>query len=81
LSDGRLGFAHYGFSYTAKIPGSEGARVFFAGISHVRLQDGLAAHYSEVFDRGVALAQMNFAPERIAKSLARWAAEEKRAEK
>jgi ketosteroid isomerase-like protein len=81
LSDGSLGFAHYGFSYTSKIPGSEGVRVFFAGISHVRLQDGLAAHYSEVFDRGVALAQMNFAPERIAKSLARWAAEEKRAEK
>jgi hypothetical protein len=54
-----------------------GARVFFFGISQVRLQDGLISRYGEVFDRGVALAQMNFPPERIAKSLARWAAEEK----
>src|SRR3990172_7421722 len=39
------------------------------------------ARYGEVFDRGVALAQMNFPPERIAKSLARWAAEENAAQK
>lgn len=77
LSDGSLGYARYGFSYTSKIPGSEGTRVFFTGISQVRLQGGLIARYAEVFDRGIALAQMNFAPERIAKSLARWAAEEK----
>jgi len=81
LSDGSLGYARYGFSYTSKMPGSVGARVFFAGISQVRLQEGLIAHYGEVFDRGVALAQMNFPPERIAKSLARWAAEEKAARK
>jgi hypothetical protein len=81
LSDGRLGYARYGFSYTSKLPGSEGVRVFFAGISQVRLQGGLISRYGEVFDRGIALAQMNFAPERIAKSLARWAAEEKPAEK
>ena len=81
LSDGSLGFARYGFSYTSKLSGSEGVRVFFVGISQVRLQDGLVAHYSEVFDRGVALAQMNFAPERIAKSLKRWSEQEKAAEK
>jgi ketosteroid isomerase-like protein len=81
LSDGSLGYAHYGFSYTSKIAGSEGARVFFAGISQVRLKDSLISRYGEVFDRGTALAQMNFPPERIAKSLARWAAEEKSAGK
>ena len=81
LSDGSTGYARYGFSYTSRIPGSEGIRVFFAGISHIRLKDGLVARYGEVFDRGVALAQMNFPPERIARSLARWAAEEKPAEK
>ena len=81
LSDGSLAYAHYGFSYTSKIPGSEGKRVFFSGISQVRLKHGLISRYGEVFDRGVALAQMNFAPERIAKSLARWAAEDKRGEK
>ena len=81
LSDGRLGYARYGFAYTSRIPDSVGRRVFFAGISQVRLQDGLIARYGEVFDRGVALAQMNFPPERIAKSLARWAAEENAAQK
>jgi ketosteroid isomerase-like protein len=81
LSDGSLAYARYGFSYTSKIPGSAGTRVFFSGISQVRLQDGLISRYGEVFDRGIALAQMNFPPERIAKSLKRWAAQEMPAEK
>ena len=81
LSDGSLAYARYGFSYTSKIAGSEGKRVFFSGISQVRLQDGLIAHYGEVFDRGIALVQMNFAPERMAKSLARWAEAERSAQK
>jgi uncharacterized protein (TIGR02246 family) len=81
LSDGSIAYARYDFSYTSRIAGSEGVRVYFAGISHVRLKDGLISHYGEVFDRGAALAQMNFPPERIAKSLARWAAQEKPAEK
>ena len=81
LSDGELGYARYAFSYTSQIAGSEGQRVFFSGIAQVRLRDGLIARYGEVFDRGVALAQMNFAPERIAKSLKRWAEQEKAAEK
>jgi ketosteroid isomerase-like protein len=81
LSDGNLAYARYAFAYTSKIAGSEGKRVFFSGISQVRLQDGLISHYGEVFDRGVALAQMNFAPERIAKSLKRWAEAEKPAQK
>jgi ketosteroid isomerase-like protein len=77
LSDGSTGYASYDFSYTSKIKGSEGVRVFFAGISHVRLKDGLIEHYGEVFDRGTALVQMNFPAERIAKSLQRWAEQEK----
>jgi hypothetical protein len=81
LSDGRLGYARYGFSYVSKIPGSEGTRVYFSGISQVRLQDGLISRYGEVFDRGIALAQMNFEPARIAKSLKRWAAEGKPSQK
>jgi hypothetical protein len=81
LSDGKLGYARYAFSYVSKLADSEGKRVFFSGISQVRLQNGLIAHYGEVFDRGVALAQMDFAPERISKSLKRWADEEKAAQK
>jgi ketosteroid isomerase-like protein len=81
LSDGSLGYARYAFSYTSKIADSEGKRVFFSGIAQVRLQNGLIARYGEIFDRGVALAQMNFDPERIAKSLARWAKDEIEAQK
>lgn len=81
LSDGSLAYARYGFAYTARIAGSEGKRVFFSGISQVRLQDGLIAHYGEVFDRGIALVQMNLAPERMAKSLARWAQQERSVQK
>jgi len=81
LSDGSLGYARYDFAYTSKLPGSEGVRVFFAGISQVRLQGGLISRYGEVFDRGTALVQMNFPAERIAKSLARWAEEEKARQK
>lgn len=35
--------------------------------------DGLIRRYSEVFDRGMALAQQNFAPERIARIGRRYA--------
>jgi hypothetical protein len=78
LSDGSLAYARYDFSYTSKIPGSAGKRVFFRGISQVRLDHGLIARYGEIFDRGMALAQMDFEPARIAKSLKRWAEEEKK---
>lgn len=81
LSDGSLAYARYGFSYTSKIAGSEGQRVFFSGIAQVRLHGGLIAHYGEVFDRGIALAQMNFPAGRIVKSLQRWAEAEKAAAK
>jgi len=81
LSDGSLGYARYDFSYLSKLPGSAGERVFFSGISRVRLQGGLISRYDETFDRGIALVQMNFEPARIVKSLKRWAAEEKPAEK
>ena len=81
LSDGKLGYARYDFSYISNIPGSAGTRVYFAGISQVRLAGGLIARYGEMFDRGTALVQMNFEPERIARSLKRWAEEQKPAEK
>jgi hypothetical protein len=81
LSDGKLGYARYAFSYIPKIAGSEDKRVYFSGIAQVRLHDGLISRYDEVFDRGIALAQMNFPPERIAKSLKRWAEDEIEAQK
>ncbi len=41
----------------------------FEGIGFFQFRDGLIARYSEVFDRGMALAQQDFAAERIKKVL------------
>lgn len=71
VSDGRIGYARYDFSYVSMLAGAEGRRVGFAGISRCRLADGLIEHYDEAFDRGPVLAALGFPPERIAKVLAR----------
>jgi hypothetical protein len=69
LSDGKTGYARYRFSYASKMPGAEGKPVMFEGTSHFVLENGQIARYSEVFDRGMALAQQDFAPERIKRVL------------
>jgi hypothetical protein len=69
LSDGRSGYARYRFSYASRMPGAEGKPVVFEGIGFFQLHEGLIARYSEVFDRGMALAQQDFAAERIKKVL------------
>jgi ketosteroid isomerase-like protein len=73
LSDGRIGYARYRFSYASKMPGAEGRPVVFEGIGHFAFRDGLIARYSEVFDRGMALAQQDFAAERIKRVLVKLA--------
>ncbi|TMI98538.1 MAG: nuclear transport factor 2 family protein [Alphaproteobacteria bacterium] len=74
LSDGRTGYARYRFSYASGMPGAEGKPVVFEGISFFAFRDGLIARYAESFDRGMALAQQDFAPERIKKVLLKLAA-------
>ena len=69
LSDGRTGYARYRFSYASKMPGSEGKPVVFEGTSHFAFRNGLISRYSEMFDRGLALAQQDFAAERIKRVL------------
>lgn len=60
-----LAYASYRFSYTSKLSEAKGARVVFEGISRFDMEGGLIRRYSEVFDRGMALAQQDFAPERL----------------
>lgn len=74
LSDGRTGYARYRFSYASGMPGAEGKPVVFEGISFFTFRDGLIARYCESFDRGMALAQQDFAAERIKKVLLKLAA-------
>ena len=73
ISDGRIGYARYLFSYTSTMPEAAGRRVIFSGIGCFELSGGKIARYTEAFDRGCALAQLDFAPERIKKALLRWA--------
>ena len=74
LSDGRTGYARYRFSYASGMPGAEGKPVVFEGTSFFQFRGAEIARYSENFDRGMALAQQDFAPERIKKVLVKLAA-------
>jgi len=71
VCDGATGYTRWLFSYTSTLPGAEGKRAVFDGMSRFELRDGLIARYTEVFDRGLALAQLGFAPERIARTVGR----------
>ena len=72
-SDGRVGYARYRFSYTSKIPGSEGRCIGFSGISFCVLEGSHIKRYGEIFERAPVLAQLGFADERILKAVRRWA--------
>ena len=65
--------AEWTFSYTVSdaIPRSAGRKVRFSGMSLFELKGGKAASYREYFDSGMAFLQMGFAPESLAKVLAR----------
>ncbi len=74
VATGGIGYASYRFSYTSKLPEAKGARVVFDGISRFQLEGSRIRRYSEVFDRSMALAQQDFAPERLKKIAAKYAA-------
>jgi hypothetical protein len=71
---GDIGYALWRFSYASRRAGVEGRPVLFEGISRFRLRGGLIAHYYEVFDRGLALAQQDYSAAGIASVAAKAAA-------
>ena len=73
LSDGRIGYARYRFSYLSKVAESAGTPVMFEGMCRLRLRDGLIEHYAEVFDRGVAFVQLGFPAGKVARLLEKYA--------
>jgi hypothetical protein len=73
LSDARIGYARYRFSYRSKVPGSAGKPIAFEGISRLLFKDGLIAHYAEAFDRGVAFVQLGFPAGKVARLLEKYA--------
>jgi ketosteroid isomerase-like protein len=71
VSDGETLYARYTFSYRSKLPEANGARVMFEGVSIMTLRNGQIADYHEVANTAPAFIDMNFAPERIAKIVAK----------
>ena len=71
VSDGRTLYAYYTFSYVSLLPEANGKRVGFDGVSMMQLRDGKIAEYREVANSSIVLFEIGFAPERVAKILAR----------
>jgi SnoaL-like domain len=70
VSDGKMLYAYYTFSYVSLLPEAKGKRVGFEGVSILALtSDGKIAEYREVANVGPGFVDMGFAPERIAKIL------------
>ena len=78
VTDGEIGYARFRFSYASRLPESIGRAVLFEGISCFRFRGELISHYSEAFDRGVALAQLAFPAERIKRILEKAATSQNR---
>lgn len=73
LTDGTTGYASYRFSYRSRIPESVGRTIAFEGMCRLSFEDGRIARYAEVFDRGVAFAQLGFAPGKVVRLLEKYA--------
>jgi ketosteroid isomerase-like protein len=71
VSDGKTLYARYTFSYRSKLPEAKGARAMFEGVAIMQLRDGQIAEYHEVANTAPAFVDLNFAPERIAKIIAK----------
>ena len=74
VSDGETLYARYTFSYRSTLPEAKGARAMFEGVAIMKLRAGRIAEYREVANTATGFVDMNFAPERIAKIVARQAA-------
>lgn len=71
VSNGTTLYARYTFSYKSKLPEANGGRAMFEGVSIMTLKDGLIAEYHEVANTATGFVDMNFAPDRIAKIVAK----------
>jgi ketosteroid isomerase-like protein len=75
VSDGETLYARYTFSYRSTLPEANGARAMFEGVAIMKLRDGKILDYREVANTAPAFVDLNFAPERIARIVARQGAE------
>ncbi|KAJ8137256.1 hypothetical protein OY671_009531, partial [Metschnikowia pulcherrima] len=71
VSDGHTLYARYTFSYRSTLPEARGARAMFEGVAIMTSRDGKIAEYHEVANTAPAFVDIKFAPERIAKIVAK----------
>ena len=71
VSDGHTLYARYTFSYRSTLPEAEGARAMVEGVAIMQLRDGKILEYHEVANTAPAFVDIKFAPERIAKIVAK----------
>ena len=71
VSDGHTLYARYTFSYRSTLPEAKDARAMFEGVAIMQLRDGKITEYHEVANTAPAFVALNFAPERIAKIVAK----------
>ncbi len=71
VSDGTTLYARYTFSYRSMLAEAKGGRAMFEGVAIMTLRDGLIAEYHEVANTATGFVDMNFAPERIVKIVAK----------
>jgi ketosteroid isomerase-like protein len=71
VSDGETLYARYTFSYRSTLPEAKGARAMFEGVAIMKLRDGKIAEYREVANTATGFVDMNFAPERMARIVAK----------
>ena len=71
VSDGTTLYARYTFSYRSKLPEANGGRAMFEGVAIMTLRDGKIVSYHEVANTAPAFVDLHFAPERIAKIVAK----------
>jgi hypothetical protein len=60
------------------MPQARHARAMFEGVSLMKIRDGRIAEYREIANVAPSFVDMNFAPERIAKIVARQGSELKK---
>jgi ketosteroid isomerase-like protein len=75
VCDGSTLYARYTFSYRSTLPEADGARAMFEGVAIMTLRDGRIVSYHEVANTAPAFVDLQFAPERITKIVARQGAE------
>ena len=74
VSDDKIGYASYRFSFTSTMPQFAGKRVVMEGICRFEIgKDGLLRKYSESVNGGIAMSQLGVGPEKMAEVFARLA--------